>query len=151
MLDKIKVEYYGTPSPLQQVASVAVPEPQIITIQPWDMSILKDIERAINQSDLGINPQNDGKIIRLNFPPLTEERRKEIVKTLHKKAEEAKVHVRNHRRDAMEFFKKEQKNSVITEDDLKDTEKSIQELTDKKVKEIETLYAKKEKEILDNL
>jgi len=151
VLDRIKVEYYGTPSPLQQVASIAVPEPQTITIQPWDMSILRDIERAINQSDLGINPQNDGKVIRLNFPPLTEERRKEIAKSLSKKAEESKVQVRNIRRDAMEFFKKEQKSSAITEDDLKDMEDDIQKLTDKKIKEVDALLAKKEKEILEKI
>ena len=149
ILDKIKVEYYGAPTPIQQVGNISVPEPHTILIQPWDATILNDIERAINKSDIGINPQNDGKAIRLNFPPLTEERRKEIAKTLHKKAEETKVGIRNIRRDAVDAFKKMQKASEITEDDLKESENDIQKLTDKKVKEIEDILAKKEKEILE--
>ena len=149
ILDKVKVEYYGAPTPIQQVGNISVPEPHTILIQPWDATILNDIERAINKSDIGINPQNDGKAIRLNFPPLTEERRKEIAKTLHKKAEETKVGIRNIRRDAVDAFKKMQKASEITEDDLKESENDIQKLTDKKVKEIEDILAKKEKEILE--
>lgn len=149
ILEKVKVEYYGTPTPVQQVGNISVPEPHTILIQPWDASILGDIEKAINKSDIGINPQNDGKAIRLNFPPLTEERRKELAKSLHKKAEEAKVGIRNVRRDAMDAAKKQQKNGDITEDDQKAMENDIQKLTDKKIKEIEDILAKKEKEILE--
>lgn len=149
ILDKVKVEYYGAPTPIQQVGNISVPEPHTILIQPWDATILNDIERAINKSDIGINPQNDGKAIRLNFPPLTEERRKEIAKTLHKKAEETKVGIRNIRRDAVDAFKKMQKSGEITEDDLKSSETDIQKLTDKKIKEIDDILAKKEKEILE--
>ncbi len=148
ILDKVSVEYYGMPTPLNQVGSVSVPEPQMIIIQPWDTTILGDIEKAINKADIGINPQNDGKVIRLNFPPLTEERRKEIAKDIHKKSEEAKVNIRGVRREAMDFFKKAQKNSEITEDDLKNTEDEIQKLTDAKIKEIDTICASKEKEIM---
>jgi len=149
VLDKITVEYYGVATPIQQIGNISVPEAHTIIIQPWDASVLGEIEKAINKSDLGINPQNDGKIIRLTFPPLTEERRKEIAKTIHKKAEEAKVSIRAIRRDAIEFFKKEQKNSSITEDDLKSLENDIQKLTDAKIKEIDSIMAKKEKEILE--
>lgn len=149
ILDKVKVEYYGAPTPIQQVGNISVPEPHTILIQPWDATILNDIEKAINKSDIGINPQNDGKAIRLNFPPLTEERRKEIAKTLHKKAEETKVGIRNTRRDAVDAFKKMQKSGEITEDDLKSSENDIQKLTDKKIKEIDDILAKKEKEILE--
>jgi len=149
VLDKIKVEYYGTPTPLAQIGTIAVPEPQMITIQPWDSSILGEIEKAINKSDIGINPQNDGKLIRLNFPPLTEERRKEIAKTIHKKSEDAKVNIRNIRREAMDFLKKELKNKTMTEDDVKSAEDDAQKLTDKKIAEIETITSKKEKEILE--
>ena len=149
ILNKIKVEYYGVPTPIQQVGNISVPEPHTILIQPWDATLLGDIERAINKSDIGIHPQNDGKAIRLNFPPLTEERRKEIAKTLHKKSEETKVGIRNIRRDAVDTFKKKQKSSEITEDDLKEAETDIQKLTDKKTKEIEEIQAKKEKEILE--
>lgn len=148
VLDKISVEYYGVDSPLAQVAQIAVPDPRTITIQPWDASLVSEIEKAILKSELGINPQNDGKSIRLNFPPLTEERRKEIVKDVSKKGENAKVAIRSIRRDAMDFFKNQKKNSEITEDDLKNIEKDIQNLTDKYIKEIDDTCAKKEKEIL---
>lgn len=148
VLDKVQVEYYGVPSPLNQVGTVSVPEPTMIVIQPWDATLLPEIEKAINKADIGIAPQNDGKVIRLNFPPLTEERRKELAKGLSKKSEEAKVNVRGVRRDAMDFFKKAQKNSEITEDDLKSIEDEIQKLTDSKVKEIDTIGAVKEKEIM---
>ncbi len=149
VLDKVSVEYYGTMSPIAQVGSISSPEPRTLVIQPWDASILKDIEKAILASDIGIAPQNDGKVIRLNFPPLTEERRKELVKTVKKYTEEAKVQIRNARRDAIDDFKAKKKNSEITEDDLKDAEKDIQNLTDKYIKEIDEICAAKEKEILE--
>lgn len=148
ILDKVHVEYYGTPTPLNQVGSVSVPEPHMIVIQPWDTTILGDIEKAINKADIGIAPQNDGKVIRLNFPPLTEERRKELAKELHKKCEEAKVNVRGVRREAVDFFKKAQKNSEITEDDLKGAEDDIQKLTDAKIKEVDNICTAKEKDIM---
>ena len=148
VLDKIKVDYYGTPTPLQQVGNIAVPEPRMITIQPWERSLVKPIEKAILTSDLGINPSNDGTMIRLVFPELTEEHRKDLVKDVKKKAEGAKVAVRNIRRDANEYFKKAQKNSEITEDELKDYEKKVQKLTDKYIKEIDALMGKKSDEIL---
>lgn len=148
VLDKISVEYYGVASPVAQVASVAVPDARTIVIQPWDASIVSEIEKAILKSELGLNPQNDGKSIRLNFPPLTEERRKEIVKEVSKKGENAKVAIRSIRRDAMDFYKNQKKNSEITEDDLKGIEKDIQTLTDKYIKEVDDTCAKKEKEIL---
>lgn len=149
VLDKIAVEYYGTMTPVAQIGSISVPEPRMLVIQPWDQSVLSEIEKAINKSEIGIAPQNDGKVIRLNFPPLTEERRKELVKTVKKYSEEAKVQIRNIRRDALEDFKKKQKASEITEDDFKGVEKDIQNLTDKFVKEIDDITASKEKEILD--
>jgi len=149
ILDKVTVEYYGVATPIQQVGTVAVPEPRTITIQPWDASILGEIEKAILKSDIGINPNNDGKMIRLNFPPLTEERRKELVKGISKRGEEAKVAVRNIRRDALEGFKKQKKEGEITEDDLKNLETKIQKLTDKFVAEIDSTIAAKEKEILE--
>ncbi len=149
VLDKVSIDYYGVPTPVAQVGSVSSPEPRMLVIQPWDVSVLKDIEKAILKSDIGIAPQNDGKVIRLNFPPLTEERRKELVKQVKKYAEEAKIQVRNVRRDAMEDFKAQKKNSEITEDDFKGIEKDIQVLTDKYVKEIEDITAAKEKEILE--
>ena len=148
ILDKVQVEYYGVPSPLNQVGTVSVPEPTMIVIQPWDATLLPEIEKAINKADIGLTPQNDGKVIRLNFPPLTEERRKELAKSLHKKSEDAKVNVRGVRRDAMDFFKKAQKNSEITEDDLKGLEDDIQKLTDAKIKEIDNICAAKEKDIM---
>lgn len=149
VLDKVYVEYYGTNTPIQQVGSISSPEPRLLVIQPWDATILKDIEKAINKSDIGITPQNDGKVIRLSFPPLTEERRKELVKQVKKYTEEAKVQIRNARRDAMDKFKTQKKNNEITEDDLKEIEKDIQKLTDKYIKEIDDISADKEKEILD--
>lgn len=149
ILDKVTVEYYGVPTPLQQVGTVAVPEARTITIQPWDMSILGDIEKAILKSDIGITPNNDGKMIRLNFPPLTEERRKELVKGVSKRGEEAKVAVRNVRRDSLEGFKKQKKDGEITEDDLKELETKIQKLTDKFVASIDSIISAKEKEILE--
>ena len=148
ILNRISVEYYGTPTPINQVAGISVPEARLIMIQPWDASILKDIEKAILASDIGINPNNDGKVIRLAFPELTEERRKELVKDIKKTAEEAKVAVRDIRRDGMDKAKAMQKNSEITEDDLRSAEDTIQKLTDKKIEEIDKVLAEKEKEIL---
>ena len=148
ILNKVKIDYYGTPTPINQVAGISVPEARMIVIQPWDMSILKDIEKAILTSDIGINPNNDGKIIRLTFPELTEERRKEIVKEIKKLAEECKVAIRNVRRDGMDVAKKSQKDGEITEDELKQAEIKIQELTDKSIDEIDNALAIKEKEIL---
>lgn len=148
ILNKVKVEYYGSATPISQVAGISVPEARLIVIQPWDASILKDIERAILASDIGINPNNDGKVIRLAFPELNEERRKELVKEIRKTAEEAKVAIRSVRRDGMDEFKKKQKDSEITEDDLRDAEDSIQKITDKKIEEIDAILAKKEKEIM---
>ena len=136
-LDKISVEYFGSSMPINQIAGISVPDPRTLLITPWDASALKEIEKAILASDLGINPQNDGKAIRLAFPQPTEERRKELAKTLSKKTEDAKVNIRGVRRDAMDFFKKAQKNSEITEDDLKNVEDEIQKLTDAKIKDIE--------------
>ena len=147
VLDKIKVDYYGTPTPLQQVGNVSVPEPRIITIQPWETSLLKAIEKEIMQSDIGINPTNDGKVIRLVFPELTEERRKELVKDVKKKGEAAKVAVRNIRRDANDAFKKLAKQDV-SEDEIKDLEDSVQKLTDKFIKKIDAAVDTKAKEIL---
>jgi len=148
VLDRIMVEYYGTPTPLNQVAAVSSPDPRTLVIQPWDASLLKAIEKAIQMSDLGINPQNDGRLIRLAFPQLTEERRKELTKQVKKYGEEGKVAVRNIRRDAMEDFKKMKKNGDITEDDQKELEKELQDLTDKRCKEIDELTAKKDKELM---
>lgn len=149
VLDKIKVDYYGTPTPINQMAAVSVAEARILTIQPWDVSTLHPIEKAIQASDIGINPQNDGRIIHLVFPQLTEERRKELAKQVRKYGEEAKVAVRNIRRDAMDKFKKEQKKGEITEDDLKDLEKDMQKLTDDYTKEVDKLTAAKEKELFE--
>ena len=149
VLDKVSIDYYGTMTPIAQVGSISSPEPRLLVIQPWDASILKEIEKAIQKSDIGIAPQNDGKVIRLNFPPLTEERRKELVKTVKKYSEEAKVQIRNVRRDAIDDYKAKKKKSEITEDDFKDIEKDIQNLTDKFIKEIEDITAAKEKEILE--
>ena len=148
ILNKVSVEYYGTPTPINQVAGISVPEARLIVIQPWDGSILKEIERAILASDIGINPNNDGKVIRLSFPELTEERRKELVKDIKKMAEESKVAVRAIRRDGIDKAKAMQKNSEITEDDLRNAEDTIQKLTDKKIEEIDKILADKEKEIL---
>ncbi len=149
VLDRVSVDYYGVPTPIQQMAAVSVPEPRTLMIQPWDASMLKEIEKAILTSEIGINPQNDGKIIRLNFPPLTEERRKEIVKDVKKTAEDAKVAVRNLRRDALDKLKALKKNNEITEDDESNGEKKIQNITDKFCKEIDSLCADKEKEIME--
>ena len=149
ILDKVTVEYYGAPSPLTQIANVSVPDARSILIQPWDATILSDIEKAILKSDIGITPNNDGKALRLNFPPLTEERRKELVKGISKRGEECKVAVRNVRRDALEGFKKQKKDGEITEDDLKNLETQIQKLTDKFVAQIDTVVSAKEKEILE--
>lgn len=149
VLDKIMVEYYGVPTPVPQVGTVSVPEPRTLVIQPWDATILKDVEKAILKSDLGLTPVNDGKVLRLNFPPLTEERRRELGKQVHKYAEDSKVAVRGVRRDALEEFKKQKKNGEITEDDLKEMEKDIQTITDKAIKQIEEIAADKEKEIMD--
>ena len=149
ILDKVTVDYYGTATPIPQVGNVSVPEARTIIIQPWDASILTAIEKAIQTSDIGINPNNDGKVIRLNFPPLTEDRRKEIVKDVRKRAEEAKVALRSIRRDAIENYKAKKKASEITEDDLKSIEKDIQTITDNYVKEVDTLTAAKEKEIME--
>lgn len=148
VLDKLRVEYYGTPTPINQIASIATPDPRSLAIQPWDAACLKMIEKAILESDLGINPNNDGKIIRLIFPQLTEERRKDLIKQVKKYAEEAKVAIRNIRRDAMEDFKEQKKKSEITEDDLKDIEKDMQKITDDYIKEIDNIAAKKEKELM---
>ena len=149
VLNQISVEYYGVPTPIQQVASVSVPDPRTLMIQPWDASILKGIEKAILASELGINPQNDGRVIRLVFPQLTEERRKELAKQVKKYGEEAKVAVRNIRRDAIDKFKKHQKASEITEDDYKNIEKDIQKLTDDYIKEVDVITDKKEKELFE--
>lgn len=148
ILNKITVNYYGTPTPINQMAGVSVPEARLIVIQPWDMSVLKEIERAILASDIGITPNNDGKVIRLNFPELNEERRKELVKDIRKMSEEAKVAVRSIRRDGIDEFKKMQKDSSITEDELKQAEDQIQKLTDKYVVEIDKITENKEKEIM---
>ena len=149
MLDQIEVDYYGSPTPIRQIASISSPDPRTLLIQPWDGSTLKLIEKAILTSELGINPQNDGRVIRLVFPQLTEERRKELAKQVRKYGEEAKVAVRNIRRDAMDKFKKEQKKGEITEDDLKDLEKDMQKLTDDYTKEVDKLTAAKEKELFE--
>ena len=148
VLDRIMVDYYGTPTPIHQIASIGSPDPRTLTIQPWDAGAVKLICKAIQESDLGINPQNDGKVIRLAFPQLTEERRKELVKQIAKYAEGGKVAVRNIRRDAVESFKTQKKNGEITEDDMKIAEKDIQKMTDDMCKEIDELLAKKEQELL---
>ena len=148
VLDKIRVDYYGTPSPIQSVANVSVPEPRMIQIQPWEASLVKEIEKAILVSDLGINPTNDGKIIRLVFPELTEERRKELAKDVKKKGENAKVAVRNIRRDANDSFKKLAKAEDVSEDEIADLEDQIQKLTDKYIAEVDKAVEEKTKEIL---
>lgn len=148
VLDRITVEYYGTPTPVGQVGTISSPDPRTLVIQPWDGSLLKVIEKAIQTSDLGINPQNDGKVIRLTFPPLTEDKRREIVKDVKKLAEDCKVAIRSIRRDCMDKLKKMQKNGEITEDDLKYGEKEMQDITDKFVKEADSVAAEKEKEIM---
>ena len=149
VLNQISVEYYGVPTPIQQVASVSVPDPRTLMIQPWDASILKGIEKAILASELGINPQNDGRVIRLVFPQLTEERRKELTKQVKKYGEDAKVAIRNVRRDAVDFVKKAQKKGELTEDDQKKAEKDIQDLTDKYIKKVDEMCGKKDKELME--
>ncbi len=149
ILDKVTVDYYGTPTPINQLASVSATEARVLTIQPWDKSVLKGIEKAIQTSDIGINPQNDGSVIRLTFPPLTEDRRKEIVKDIQKMAENSKVAARSVRRDCLEKLKAMKKASEITEDDLKDGEKEIQKITDNIIKEIDEISAVKQKEIME--
>ncbi len=149
VLDRITVEYYGTDTPINQVASISVPDARSLLIQPWDASALKAIEKAIQASELGINPQNDGRAIRLVFPQLTEERRKDLAKQVKKYGEEAKVAVRNIRRDAMDKFKAQKKKSEITEDDFKDVEKDMQKMTDDYIKEVEKIADDKEKELME--
>ena len=148
ILNKIMVNYYGVPTPINQVAGISVPEARLIVIQPWDASILKEIEKEILKAEIGINPNNDGKVIRLAFPELTEERRKELVKDIKKMGEDAKVSVRSIRREGMDKVKAEQKEGMITEDELKTTEDKIQKLTDNKVAEIDKAIENKEKEIM---
>ena len=148
ILNKIRVDYYGTPTPINQVAGISVPEARLIVIQPWDISLLKEIEKEILKAEIGINPNNDGKVIRLSFPELNEERRKEIVKDIRKMAEEAKIAVRSTRRDAIDEFRKMQKDSTITEDELKSAEDEVQKITDKFVEEIDSILANKEKEVM---
>lgn len=148
VLDKLRVDYYGTPTPIQQVANVTVPEARMIQIQPWEASMVREIEKAIMTSDLGINPTNDGKLIRLVFPELTEERRKELTKDVKKKGENAKVAIRNIRRDANDAFKKLGKNSDISEDEIKELEDNVQKMTDKYIAEIDKAVEEKNKEIL---
>lgn len=148
ILDKVTVDYYGVPTPINQMAAVSVPEARLLVIQPWDASTLREIEKAINTADIGINPQNDGKVIRLTFPQLTEEHRKKLQKDISKRGEEAKVAVRNVRRDAMDDIKKLKKDNEITEDDQKDGEKKLQDITDNYIKQVEAITKKKEEEVL---
>ena len=149
ILDRISVDYYGVPTPINQLGSISVPEARVIIIQPWDAKILKDIEKAIQKSDIGINPNNDGKVIRLMFPILTEERRKELSKNVKKHGEDSKIAIRSIRRDAIERYKAQKKNSEITEDDLKDAENDIQKLTDKCIMEIDNIVDLKNREIME--
>jgi len=149
LLDKITVDYYGAQTPINQLSSISVPEARIIIIQPWEAKLLKDIEKAIQKSDLGINPNNDGRILRLTFPALTEERRKDLIKQIKKLSEEAKVAIRAVRREAVEDFKKQKKSAEMTEDDLKDAEKEIQQITEKFIEETDGVMADKEKEIME--
>ena len=149
VLDKVKVDYYGTPTPVNQLAAVSVTEARTLTIQPWDASILRQIEKEIQKSDIGINPMNDGKIIRLIFPPLTEDRRKEIVKDVQRVAEDTKVQIRNVRRDTIDKLKSLKKSGELTEDDLKHGEKKTQELTDKYIKNVDSISADKQKEVME--
>ena len=149
LLDKITVDYYGTPSPINQVANISVPEPRMITIQPWERNMIGDIERAIMKSDLGLNPVNDGTMIRLSIPQLTKERRQEIVKVVHKKTEEGRVGIRNIRRDAIDALKKLEKSKEISEDELKKAQDDMQKLTDKYIKEADKVMAAKAKEVME--
>ncbi len=148
ILNKVTVDYYGVPTPINQIAGISVPEARLIVIQPWDISVLKEVEKAILASDIGLNPNNDGKVIRLNFPELTEERRKELAKDIKKTAEDSKVAIRSIRRDGMDEVKAEEKASEITEDERANFEDKIQKLTDKYVAEIDAMSEKKEKEIM---
>ena len=149
VLDQISVEYYGVDTPINQVGSITSPDPRTLIVEPWDKSLLRPIEKAIQVSDLGINPQNDGKLIRLIFPQLTEERRKDLTKQIKKYGEEGKVAIRNVRREAMDAIKKKQKSSEITEDDQKEAEKDLQKLTDEYVKQVDAQCASKEKELME--
>lgn len=149
VLDRVKVDYYGAPTPVNQLAAVSVTEARTLTVQPWDVSVLREIEKAIQKSDIGINPMNDGKVIRLIFPPLTEDRRKEIVKDVQKIAEDTKVQIRNVRRETIEKLKAMKKAGELTEDDLKQAEKKTQELTDKFTKKADSISADKQKEVLE--
>ena len=149
LLDRIMVDYYGTPTPINQIGNISSPEPRLLVIAPWEAKLIPQIEKAIQKSDLGINPSNDGKIIRLVFPELNEERRRDLTKVASKGAEETKVAIRSIRRDAIEQIKKLKKNSEITEDDQKDAEEEIQKMTDKAIKEVDDIFAKKEKEIME--
>ncbi len=149
LLDKVHADYYGTSTPVSQMATISAPEPRVLIIDPWDKSAMKAIEKAILTSDLGLNPNNDGKVIRLNLPPLTAERRKELVKTISKRAEEERVILRNQRRDSLEQLKKLQKDKHISEDDLKRAETDVQKLTDKFIKELDHVLETKEKEVLE--
>jgi len=149
ILDKIRVDYYGTPTSINQLAAVSVSEARVLTIQPWDISVCHAIEKAIQTSDIGINPQTDGKVIRLTFPQLTEERRRELVKDISKMAEEGRIAIRNIRRDAMDKLKGMKKNGELTEDDLKQAEKKTQDLTDKYCKEVDSIFDRKQKEIME--
>ena len=149
VLDRITVEYYGVDTPLAQVGTISSPDARTLVIQPWDTKLLKEIQKAIQVSDLGINPQNDGRVIRLVFPQLTEERRKELTKQVKKYGEDAKVAIRNVRRDAVDFVKKAQKKGELTEDDQKKAEKDIQDLTDKYIKKVDEMCGKKDKELME--
>ena len=149
LLDRIMVDYYGTPTPIPQIGNISSPEPRLLVIAPWEAKMIPQVEKAIQKSDLGLNPSNDGKIIRLVFPELNEERRKELTKVASKGAEETKVAIRSIRRDAIEQIKKMKKNSEITEDDQRDAEEDMQKITDKAIKEVDEIYAKKEKEIME--
>ncbi|EGD46656.1 ribosome recycling factor [Ruminiclostridium papyrosolvens DSM 2782] len=149
ILDKLTIDYYGAATPIQQIATVSVPEARVILIQPWEAKLLKDIEKEIQKSDIGINPNNDGKVIRLVFPALTEERRKELTKQAKKEGEESKVAIRSIRRDSIEGMKSKKKNGEITEDDLKDAEKDIQNLTDRYIADIDKIIEAKDKEIME--
>ena len=149
LLDRIMVDYYGTPTPIPQIGNISSPEPRLLVIAPWEAKLIPQVEKAIQKSDLGLNPSNDGKIIRLVFPELNEERRRDLTKVASKGAEETKIAVRNIRRDAVDQIKKMKKNSEITEDDQKDAEEEIQKMTDKAIKDVDAIYAKKEKEIME--
>lgn len=149
ILDKIKIEYYGTMTPITQIANVSVPEARTLMIQPWEAKVLSEIEKAIQKSDLGLNPTNDGRVIRIMFPQLTEERRKEIVKNLKSTAENARINIRNARRDAIDHFKSLEKKGELTKDALKGKENEIQKITDKKIQQIDDIFEKKEQEILE--